>query len=130
MQWLDKKNPDGNKMVELENNSITCYFFSDKDEGDGVIVDNHTNEVLTWNTSGVTHVNIQNKKFSIMVLDDSQLMLSYGDDEEKNILLDIDTLVELVKTKGKTIEELEEENKDGESGKSEQSDNGTEEGNI
>ena len=115
MKWLDKKDPDGNRIVELENSSITCYFYDDEQEN-GSIVDNHTNDVLTWNSTGVTHMNLQSKDFTVMITDDNQLTLTYGKDNEKNLILDIDSLIEIVKAKGKTIAELEkerEENKNG-----------------
>ena len=115
MKWLDKKDPDGNRIVELENSSITCYFYDDEQEN-GSIVDNHTNDVLTWNSTGVSHMNLQSKDFTVMITDDNQLTLTYGKNNEKNLILDIDTLIEIVKAKGKTIEELEkerEENKNG-----------------
>ena len=115
MKWLDKKDPDGNRIVELENSSITCYFYDDQQEN-GSIVDNHTNDVLTWNSTGVSHMNLQSKDFTVMITDDNQLTLTYGKNNEKNLILDIDTLIEIVKAKGKTIKELEkerEENKNG-----------------
>ena len=115
MKWLDKKDPDGNRIVELENSSITCYFYDDEQEN-GSIVDNHTNDVLTWNSTGVSHMNLQSKDFTVMITDDNQLTLTYGKNNEKNLILDIDTLIEIVKAKGKTIKELEkerEENKNG-----------------
>ena len=106
MKWLDKKDPDGNRIVELENSSITCYFYDDEQEN-GSIVDNHTNDVLTWNSTGVSHMNLQSKDFTVMITDDNQLTLTYGKDNEKNLILDIDTLIEMIKVKGKTIAELE-----------------------
>lgn len=130
MQWLDKKDPDGNRIVELENNSITCYFYDDEQEN-GVIVDNHTNDVLTWNSAGVSHMNLQSKDFTVMITDDNQLTMSYGKDNEKNLIIDIDALIEMIKDKGKTMEELikeREEKENGEQSESDSSDSG-EEGN-
>ncbi len=120
MKWLDKKDPDGNRIVELENSSITCYFYDDEQEN-GSIVDNHTNDVLTWNSTGVSHMNLQSKDFTVMITDDNQLTLTYGKDNEKNLILDIDTLIEIVKTKGKTIEELEKEREEKENGEQSES---------
>lgn len=115
MKWIDKKDPDGSRITELENSTITCYFF-EKEGEDGVIVDNHTNDVLTWNSLGVSHMNLQSKDFCVMITDDNALSLTYG---EKNLIIDIDAMIEMIKLKGKTIEQLEkerEENKnDGES---------------
>lgn len=118
MKWIDKVDPNGDRIIELENTSITCYFY-DKEEEDGVIVDNHTNDVLTWNSVGVSHMNLQSKDFTVMITDDNQLTLTYGKDNEKNLIMDIDALIEMIKLKGKTIEELEKESK-------EESDNGRE----
>lgn len=118
MKWIDKVDPNGDRIVELENTSITCYFY-DKEEEDGVIVDNHTNDVLTWNSVGVSHMNLQSKDFTVMITDDNQLTLTYGKDNEKNLIMDIDALIEMIKLKGKTLEELEKESK-------EESDNGRE----
>lgn len=115
MKWLDKKDPDGNRIVELENSSITCYFYDDEQEN-GSIVDNHTNDVLTWNSTGVTHMNLQSKDFTVMITDDNQLTLTYGKDNEKNLILDIDTLIEMIKVKGKTIAELEKEREENNNG--------------
>ncbi len=114
MKWLDKKDPDDNRIVELENSSITCYFY-EQDNENGVIVDNHTNDVLTWNSVGVSHMNLQSKKFTAMITDDNQLTITYGENEEdtKNIVMDIDSLIELIKQKGKTLKELEEEKENG-----------------
>ena len=108
MKWIDKVDPNGDRIIELENTSITCYFY-DKEEEDGVIVDNHTNDVLTWNSVGVSHMNLQSKDFTVMITDDNQLTLTYGKDNEKNLIMDIDALIEMIKLKGKTIEELEKE---------------------
>ena len=115
MKWLDKKDPDDNRIVELENSSITCYFY-EQDNENGVIVDNHTNDVLTWNSVGVSHMNLQSKNFTVMITDDNQLTITYGENEEdtKNIVMDIDSLIELIKQKGKTLKELEEEKENGE----------------
>jgi len=118
MKWIDKVDPNGDRIVELENTSITCYFY-DKEEEDGVIVDNHTNDVLTWNSVGVSHMNLQSKDFTVMITDDNQLTITYGKDNEKNLIMDIDALIEMIKLKGKTLEELEKESK-------EESDNGRE----
>lgn len=118
MKWIDKVDPNGDRIIELENTSITCYFY-DKDEEDGVIVDNHTNDVLTWNSVGVSHMNLQSKDFTVMITDNNQLTLTYGKDNEKNLIMDIDALIEMIKLKGKTIEELEKESE-------EESDNGRE----
>lgn len=118
MKWIDKKDPDGCRITELENNAITCYFY-DKDEEDGIIVDNHTNDVLTWNSVGVSHMNLQSKDFTVMITDDNRLTLSYGKENEKNLIIDIDALIEMIKVKGKTIEELEKESE-------EENDNGRE----
>lgn len=118
MKWIDKVDPNGDRIIELENTSITCYFY-DKEEEDGVIVDNHTNDVLTWNSVGVSHMNLQSKDFTVMITDDNQLTLTYGKDNEKNLIMDIDALIEMIKLKGKTIEEIEKESK-------EESDNGRE----
>ena len=107
MKWLDKKDPDGNRITELENSTITCYFFENDD--DGVIVDNHTNTVLTWNSAGVSHMNMLSKDFCVMITDDNKLTLTYGEDNEKNLIIDIDALIEIIKLKGKTIEELQKE---------------------
>lgn len=115
MKWLDKKDPDGNRIVELENSSITCYFYDDEQEN-GSIVDNHTNDVLTWNSTGVSHMNLQSKDFTVMITDDNQLTLTYGKNNEKNLILDIDTLIEIVKAKGKTIAELEQEREENKNG--------------
>lgn len=115
MKWLDKKDPDGNRIVELENSSITCYFYDDEQEN-GSIVDNHTNDVLTWNSTGVSHMNLQSKDFTVMITDDNQLTLTYGKDNEKNLILDIDTLIEMIKVKGKTIAELEKEREENNNG--------------
>ena len=117
MKWLDKKDPDGNKIVELENASITCYFYEEDNEN-GVIVDNHTNDVLTWNSAGVTQMNLQSKKFTAMITDDNQLTMTFGEDEEdtKNLIMDIDALIEMIKLKGKTIKELEAEKERNENG--------------
>lgn len=117
MKWIDKKDPDGCRITELENNAITCYF-CETDE-DGVIVDNHTNDVLTWNSVGVSHMNLQSKDFTVMITDDNRLTLSYGKENEKNLIIDIDALIEMIKVKGKTIEELENESE-------EENDNGRE----
>jgi hypothetical protein len=130
MKWIDKQDPDGNRIVELENNTLTAYFFSDAnevgpDESDGIIVDNHTNSIMTWNSIGVTHLNFQDKNFTIMITD-GRMTLSYGDDE-KNMFINVDDLIEVVKLNGKTMEELikEEESKNGESEQSNtESDNG------
>ena len=129
MKWIDKQDPDGNRIVEIENNTLTAYFFSDADEvnpdeSDGIIVDNHTNSIMTWNSMGVTHLNFQDKNFTIMIAD-GRITLTYGDDE-KHMFINVDDLIEVVKINGKTMEELikEEESKNGES---EQSD--TESGN-
>lgn len=111
MKWIDKKDPDGCRITELENNAITCYFY-DKDEEDGIIVDNHTNDVLTWNSVGVSHMNLQSKDFTVMITDDNRLTLSYGKENEKNLIIDIDALIEMIKVKGKTIEELEKESEE------------------
>lgn len=111
MKWIDKKDPDGCRITELENNAITCYFY-DKDEVDGIIVDNHTNDVLTWNSVGVSHMNLQSKDFTVMITDDNRLTLSYGKENEKNLIIDIDALIEMIKVKGKTIEELEKESEE------------------
>ena len=111
MKWIDKKDSDGNRITELENNTITCYFY-DKDEEDGIIVDNHTNDVLTWNSVGVSHMNLQSKDFTVMITDNNQLTLTYGSDNEKNLIIDIDALIEMIKLKGKTIEELEKESEE------------------
>ena len=111
MKWIDKVDPNGDRIIELENTSITCYFY-DKEEEDGVIVDNHTNDVLTWNSVGVSHMNLQSKDFTVMITDDNQLTLTYGKDNEKNLIMDIDALIEMIKLKGKTIEELEKESKE------------------
>lgn len=111
MKWIDKKDSDGNRITELENNTITCYFY-DKDEEDGVIVDNHTNDVLTWNSVGVSHMNLQSKDFTVMITDNNQLTLTYGSDNEKNLIIDIDALIEMIKLKGKTMEELEKESEE------------------
>lgn len=121
MQWLDKKDPDGNRIVELENNSITCYFYDDEQEN-GVIVDNHTNDVLTWNSAGVSHMNLQSKDFTVMITDDNQLTMSYGKDNEKNLIIDIDALIEMIKDKGKTMEELIKEREEKENGEQSESD--------
>ena len=110
MKWIDKKDPDGNRITELENNAITCYFC--ETEEDGVIVDNHTNDVLTWNSVGVSHMNLQSKDFTVMITDNNQLTLTYGKDNEKNLIMDIDALIEMIKLKGKTIEELEKESEE------------------
>ena len=118
MKWIDKVDPNGDRIIELENTSITCYFY-DKDEEDGIIVDNHTNDVLTWNSVGVSHMNLQSKDFTVMITDNNQLTLTYGKDNEKNLIMDIDALIEMIKLKGKTIEELEKESE-------EESDNGRE----
>ena len=118
MKWIDKVDPNGDRIIELENTSITCYFY-DKDEEDGVIVDNHTNDVLTWNSVGISHMNLQSKDFTVMITDNNQLTLTYGKDNEKNLIMDIDALIEMIKLKGKTIEELEKESE-------EESDNGRE----
>ena len=115
MKWLDKKDPDGNRIVELENSSITCYFYDDEQEN-GSIVDNHTNDVLTWNSTGVSHMNLQSKDFTVMITDDNQLTLTYGKDNEKNLIHDIDTLIEMIKVKGKTIAELEKEREENNNG--------------
>lgn len=111
MKWIDKVDPNGDRIIELENTSITCYFY-DKDEEDGVIVDNHTNDVLTWNSVGVSHMNLQSKDFTVMITDNNQLTLTYGKDNEKNLIMDIDALIEMIKLKGKTIEELEKESEE------------------
>jgi len=111
MKWIDKVDPNGDRIVELENTSITCYFY-DKEEEDGVIVDNHTNDVLTWNSVGVSHMNLQSKDFTVMITDDNQLTITYGKDNEKNLIMDIDALIEMIKLKGKTLEELEKESKE------------------
>lgn len=111
MKWIDKVDPNGDRIIELENTSITCYFY-DKEEEDGVIVDNHTNDVLTWNSVGVSHMNLQSKDFTVMITDDNQLTLTYGKDNEKNLIMDIDALIEMIKLKGKTIEEIEKESKE------------------
>lgn len=118
MKWIDKVDPNGDRIIELENTSITCYFY-DKDEEDGVIVDNHTNDVLTWNSVGVSHMNLQSKDFTVMITDNNQLTLTYGKDNEKNLVMDIDALIEMIKLKGKTLEELEKESE-------EENDNGRE----
>lgn len=110
MKWIDKKDPDGNRITELENNAITCYFC--ETEEDGVIVDNHTNDVLTWNSVGVSHMNLQSKDFTVMITDNNQLTLTYGKDNEKNLIMDIDALIEIIKLKGKTLEELENESEE------------------
>lgn len=114
MKWLDKKDPDNNRIVELENSSITCYFY-EQDNENGVIVDNHTNDVLTWNSAGVSHMNLQSKNFTVMITDDNQLTITYGENEEdtKNIIMDIDSLIEMIKQKGKTLKELEEGKENG-----------------
>ena len=121
MQWLDKKDPDSNRIIELENNSITCYFYDDEQEN-GVIVDNHTNDVLTWNSAGVSHMNLQSKDFTVMITDDNQLTMSYGKDNEKNLIIDIDALIEMIKDKGKTMEELIKEREEKENGEQSESD--------
>ena len=121
MQWLDKKDPDSNRIIELENNSITCYFYDDEQEN-GVIVDNHTNDVLTWNSAGVSHMNLQSKDFTVMITDDNQLTISYGKDNEKNLIIDIDALIEMIKDKGKTMEELIKEREEKENGEQSESD--------
>jgi len=120
MQWLDKKDPDGNRIVELENSSITCYFYDDEQEN-GAIVDNHTNDVLTWNSVGVSHMNLQSKDFTVMITDDNQLTMSYGKDNEKNLIIDIDALIEMIKDKGKTMEELVKEREEKENGEQSES---------
>lgn len=120
MKWIDKKDPDGNKITELENSTITCYFY-DKDEEDGVIIDNHTNDVLTWNSIGVSHMNLQSKDFTVMITDNNQLTLTYGNDNEKNLIIDIDALIEMIKLKGKTIEELEKEREEEDDGRESES---------
>lgn len=111
MKWIDKVDPNGDRIIELENTSITCYFY-DKEEEDGVIVDNHTNDVLTWNSVGVSHMNLQSKDFTVMITDNNQLTLTYGKDNEKNLIMDIDALIEMIKLKGKTLEELEKESEE------------------
>ena len=121
MKWVDKQDPNGDRIIELENTSITCYFY-DKDKEDGVIVDNHTNDVLTWNSTGVSHMNLQSKDFTVMITDDNQLTFSYGKDNEKNLIFDIDAFIEMIKIKGKTIEELEKEDEE-ESNDGRESDN-------
>ena len=129
MKWLDKKDPDGNRIVELENSSITCYFYDDEQEN-GSIVDNHTNDVLTWNSTGVSHMNLQSKDFTVMITDDNQLTLTYGKNNEKNLILDIDTLIEIVKAKGKTIAELEQEREENKNGTESDITDSGEEGNT
>ena len=116
MKWIDKVDPNGDRIIELENTSITCYFY-DKDEEDGVIVDNHTNDVLTWNSVGVSHMNLQSKNFTVMITDDNRLTFSYGKDNEKNLIIDIDAFIEMIKIKGKTIEELEKESEEEDDGR-------------
>lgn len=128
MKWLDKKDPDGNRIIELENSTITCYFF-EENEDDGIIVDNHTNAVLTWNSAGVSHMNLQSKDFCVMITDDNQLTLTYGKNEEKNLIIDIDSLIEIIKLKGKTIEELQKEREEKENERESESDDTGEEGN-
>lgn len=116
MKWIDKVDPNGDRIIELENTSITCYFY-DKDKEDGVIVDNHTNDVLTWNSVGVSHMNLQSKDFTVMITDDNQLTFSYGKNNEKNLILDVDAFIEMIKIKGKTIEELEKEREEEDDGR-------------
>ena len=107
-KWLDKIDPDGNKLIELENNSITCSFF-EEEETEGCIVDNHTTGILTWNSAGITHLNFQEYDFTMMFGDDDLITMSYGEDHEKNLIFKIEDLVTLIKEKGKTVEELEKE---------------------
>lgn len=124
MIWIEKTDPDGNKMLELENNSITCSFFED-DEADGCIVDNHTTGIITWNSEGITHLNLQTYDFTIMVGNDDLITMSYGKDHEKNLIFYVEDLVTLIKEKGKTIEELEKEMEERENERESESDNRT-----
>lgn len=115
-EWIKKLDPDGNKILELENNAITCSFFEEK-ETEGCIVDNHTTNILTWNSEGITHLNLLEYDFTIMFGNDNLVTMSCGEDHEKNLIFKIEDLVALVKEKGKTIVELEKEMEEIENGR-------------
>ena len=120
-KWLDKMDPDGNKLIELENNSITCSFF-EEDDTEGCIVDNHTTGILTWNSNGITHLNLVADDFTMMFGDDNLITMSYGEDHEKNLIFRVEDLITLVKEKGKPIKELEKELEEFENGRESESD--------
>lgn len=108
MIWNETKDPEGNKLVESDNTQISSTFFDE-----GCTVYNASNGTVSWNSIGVTQLNLMNEGLSLMYDPENQtLMLSIdGDDEnhenDKCLTFGIKELISVIQLNGKTIAEME-----------------------
>lgn len=113
MAWNENKDPEGNRMLSLENGTMDIHL---DDEENAVLVNNNTNGVITWNSPGVTHVNLPLDNLS-MIINTSAGIITFvsntdkdSDDKkeenDKYMIIEIEDLIGIILKNGYTYEEM------------------------
>lgn len=94
---IKTKDPEGHLVIESK--SVTSTFLEE-----GTMTYNSVNNIITWNSGDITHLNFGDPDLMVMYDAETALLtFTYG---EKNLYFTVNDLVEIIKENGLTEEEL------------------------